>query len=90
MVGVDYNTILANDLGFYRSLITGFMRRREYTINDSLQVGHIISEKIAQAVWGDKNFIKPIKKVPIVEPSAQEKRAHQLAQIEFLLKGELI
>ena len=90
MVGVDYNTILDHDLRFYQSLITGFMRKREYAINDSLQVGHIIAKKIAQAVWGDRNFTEPIKPVRIIEPTAQEKRAERLAQLEFLLKGELI
>lgn len=90
MVGVDYNTILDHDLRFYQSLITGFMRKREYAINDSLQVGHIIAEKIAQAVWGDRNFTKPIKAVQIVEPTSHEKNVQRMAQLEFLLKGELI
>ena len=90
MVGVDYTTILNNDLRFYQALITGFMRKREYTINDSLQVGHSIAEKIAQAVWGDRNFVKPIKPVRIVEPTQQEKNLQKLAQLEHLLKGELI
>lgn len=89
-MGVDYNTILDHDLRFYQSLITGFMRKREYSINDSLQAGHIIAEKIAQAVWGDRNFTKLIKPVRIVEPTTQEKRAERLAQLEFLLKGELV
>jgi hypothetical protein len=88
LVGVDYNTILNNDLRFYQSLIRGYMRRREYAINDSLQVGHVIAEKIAMAVWGDKNFLKPIKHIEIVEPTPREKRARRIAHLKSLLEGE--
>jgi len=88
LVGVDYNTILNNDLRFYQSLIRGYMRRREYAINDSLQVGHVIAEKIAMAVWGDKNFLKPIKHIEIVEPTPREKRTRRIAHLKSLLEGE--
>ena len=64
---MSYQEFLDCDLRAYKALVDGFTRRREYNINDSLQVGHAIAEKIAQAVWGDRKFSRPIKPVNLLK-----------------------
>ena len=49
------------DIRKFNNYVDGFVTRREIKMNDSKDVGHAIAAKIAQAVWGDKQFTKPIK-----------------------------
>lgn len=49
------------DIRMFNSYVDGFITRREIKMNDEKDVGHVVASKIAQAVWGDKEFRKPIK-----------------------------
>ena len=42
-------------------------------MNDIQSVGHLIAGKIAQAVWGNKEFSKPMKQIHLKEESRNDK-----------------
>lgn len=56
MMGLRYDDLLDKDLRFYINCLNGFIKKREYLMNDMQSIGHRIAGKIAQAVWGDKKF----------------------------------
>lgn len=56
MMGLRYDDLLDRDLRFYTNCLNGFIKKREYLMNDMQSIGHRIAGKIAQAVWGDRNF----------------------------------
>lgn len=56
MMGLRYDDLLDRDLRFYINCLNGFIKKREYLMNDMQSIGHRIAGKIAQAVWGDKKF----------------------------------
>lgn len=55
------------DIRKFNNFVDGFVTHREIRMNDSKDVGHAIAAKIAQAVWGDKQFTKPIKEFKLHE-----------------------
>lgn len=42
-------------------------------MNDSKHIGHLVAGKISQAVWGSKDFDKPIKDIRLTKQSRKEK-----------------
>ena len=71
-MGIDYNTLLDRDIRYYNNCVNGFVSKREVYMNDMQQVGHLIAGKIAQAVWGNKEF-KPMKQIRLKEESRNDK-----------------
>lgn len=67
IIGIAYNELLDMDIRTFNNYVDGFITRREIRMNDSKDVGHAIAAKIAQAVWGDKQFVKPIKEFKLHE-----------------------
>ena len=73
MIGIDYATLLDRDIRYYTNCVNGFISKREVYMNDAQSVGHLIAGKIAQAVWGNREFSKPMKTVRLREESRDEK-----------------
>lgn len=81
MIGIQYNELMNMDLRTYMQYFQGYTLRREQTINDELFIGHVISGKISQAVWGAKEFNDPIEKVCLTEQSIQKNRERKAEEI---------
>ena len=73
MMGIDYDTLLDRDIRYYNNCVNGFVSKREVYMNDMQSVGHLIAGKIAQAVWGNKEFSKPMKQIYLKEESRNDK-----------------
>lgn len=58
------------DIRTFNNLVDGYTINRETRLNDELQIGHIIAGKISQAVWGDKQFKKPISPIELFKDEA--------------------
>lgn len=52
--------------------IEGSVYKREQELNDRKDIGHIIAGKIAQAVWGSKDFKKPIDEIILHEETLED------------------
>jgi len=81
MMGIQYSELMNMDLRTYIQYSNGYTMRREQTINDSLFVGHVISGKISQAVWGAKEFNDPIEKVCLTDHSLEAERRRKAEEI---------
>lgn len=55
------------DIRIFNSFVDGYTLRREASLNDTLRAGHIIAGKISEAVWGSKDFKKPIKEIELLQ-----------------------
>ena len=71
-MGITYSELLDLDIRKFNCLVDGFSKRRETNMNDQLIIGHRIAGKIAQAVWGSKEFRKPIPKFEFAETETSE------------------
>lgn len=66
-IGIPFNDLLDMDIRQFNSYVDGYTLRRETKINDELFAGQAIASKIAQAVWKDKQFKKPLEPVKLLE-----------------------
>ena len=73
MMGINYDTLLDRDIRYYNNCVNGFIGKREVYMNDMQSVGHLIAGKIAQAVWGNKEFNKPMEQIHLKEESRNDK-----------------
>lgn len=89
IIGLDYNTLLDRDFRFYNNAMEGFISKRELQMNDNQSIGHLVSAKIAQAVWGSKNFGKPMQAIRLRKKSREEKIQEQLKFINAKYGGGL-
>ncbi len=55
------------DIRIFNNLVDGYIFNRQTRMNDELRIGHLISGKIAEAVWGSKNFKKPFKDIKLID-----------------------
>ena len=55
------------DVRVFNNLVDGYILKRQTIMNDQLRIGHLISGKIAQAVWGSKEYKKPFKDIKLLE-----------------------
>lgn len=75
------------DIRRFNSCVDGYTLRREVQINDDLHNGHIIAGKIAEAVWGSRDFRRPIKDVKLyVDEETVESRNSKVLQT-LIAKG---
>lgn len=73
MIGIDYNTLLDKDIRYYSNCVNGFIGRREIQMNDIQQVGHLLAGKVAQGIWGNKEFGRPMKEIHLREENRNAK-----------------
>lgn len=59
-IGIHYNELMELDIRTFSLCIDGSVYKREQRLNDMKDIGHIVSAKVAQAVWGSRDFKKPI------------------------------
>lgn len=72
-IGISYTDLLDRDIRYYNNCVTGYLIKREDSMNDVARVGHILAGKIAQAVWGDSQFSTPISDIRLRPKTRQEK-----------------
>jgi len=72
-LNINYDSLLDKDIRYYNNCIRGWLKKREFIMNDNAHIGHMLAGKIAQAVWGNKDFSKPIDKVRLTKQSRKEK-----------------
>lgn len=72
MIGISYSDFLDLDIRTFNCLCDGFVNRREIYMNDMKTVGHMLAAKISQAVWGSKDFAKPIDEIRLKDSSDPE------------------
>ena len=88
MMGIDYNMMLDRDIRYYTNCVNGYISRREVEMTDAQTVGHIVAGKIAQAVWGDKEFIKALKPIKLRDdPSEKIKSRNEKVMRTLKAKG---
>lgn len=66
-IGLDLNSILDLDIRLFDAYVLGATKKRETEINDQLHIGQLVAGKTAQAVWGNRDYQKPLKEVKLVE-----------------------
>lgn len=64
-IGISYSDLMDMDIKRFNRCVDGYIAKREISMNDTKTVEHIIAGKIAEAVWGDKHFKKPIKEIKL-------------------------
>lgn len=72
------------DIRKFNGYVEGYISRREISMNDAKNVGHLVAGKIASAVWGSKDFKKPIKEIKIKEEkdTAESRNARVLRTLK--------
>ena len=85
-MGISYTELLDLDIRKFNCFVDGYMKKRETWLNDSLAIGHRVSAKIAQAVWGSKDFKKEIKPFKITED--KDVNASRNAKVFACLKAK--
>lgn len=88
VIGVSYSDFLDIDIRTFNSLCDGFTYKRELYMNDIKTVGHMLAGKISQAVWGSKDFSKPIADIRLREQSDEERMQEKV--LKFLQSKGLI
>ena len=73
VLGISYEYLLTRDIKFYNNCIEGYTTKREIEMNDLQIVGHRVAAKVAQAVWGSKEFSNPIKSFRLRAETRDEK-----------------
>ena len=73
VLGISYEYLLTKDIKFYNNCIEGYTIKREIEMTDLQIVGHKVAAKIAQAVWGSKDFSKPIESCRLRAETHEEK-----------------
>lgn len=80
------------DIRKFNNYVDGFISRREIKMNDEKDVGHVVASKIAQAVWGDKEFKKPIKEFKLTSDDedntaeSRNRRVYETLRAKGLIK----
>lgn len=79
------------DIRKFNNYVDGFISRREIAMNDEKDVGHVVASKIAQAVWGDKEFKKPIKEFRLTSEDkntaeSRNRRVYETLKAKGLIK----
>lgn len=54
------------DIRQFNLYVEGYTLRRQQYINDMLQINHLSAGKIAEAVWGSREFKKPFKEIELL------------------------
>lgn len=55
------------DIRIFNNFVDGYILRRQTSMNDELRIGHMIAGKIAEAVWGSKNYKRPFKDIKLLD-----------------------
>jgi len=71
-VGIPLSELWDMDIRAFNNYVIGYIRNRETMLNDSLLTGHIIAGKISMAVWGDRQFSKPIKPIKLLKDQKEK------------------
>lgn len=83
-VGISYSEMLDLDIRKFNMYVEGYVLRRQQHINDTLMINHLTAGKIAEAVWGSRNYKKPFKTIELLKDSSVEAANREV--IEFLKK----
>lgn len=65
--GLSFNDFINMHPYEYKAYTNGYIQKRENSINDSLFINHISAAKLAQAVWGSKDYKKTTKNIKLTD-----------------------
>ena len=71
MIGISYSDLQDMDYRVYKYYSNGYISKTEDIINNVYGITKPIAAKMAQAVWGSKDFNKDIKEVKLRKPQNQ-------------------
>lgn len=86
-MGLPYSDFLKMDVRQFNNYLEGYVDRRERMLNDNVALIKTEASNIAAAVWGNKQFNKPIKPFKLRGESRAAKLARSLNALGVTKEG---
>ena len=75
------------DIRKFNCMVDGYLLRREESMNDMQLIGHRIAGKIAQAVWGSRDFQKALDEIELVKKEETAESRNRKVLNALIAKG---
>lgn len=72
-LGISWSDLLDMNIVVFNCYIDGYIKRQETELNNLQMLGHRLAGKISQAVWGSKDYSKPMDIILLHEETLEER-----------------